>query len=133
MNFNSADMVFCIWGLVGLVYIIYVFTFIGLVSKKHVKDIYDTFSIFFLSFDFLGKSVAKGLIYFIEAVIIGVLLNMLNGVNGSLKDSDVREITQTTMQCIFPIISLKYLIELLNILKDNFSLETIDNDEYNFW
>lgn len=38
---------------------------------------YYTNGIPFFTFNFLGKAIAKGLIYFIEALVIGVLLNTL--------------------------------------------------------
>ncbi len=134
MKFDNNNIIIWIWALVGVVYTIYAISFIYFIHTKHIKDnIYNAIGINFSTFNYLGKSIAEGLTYFIEAFIIGVLLNFLNGINASIGSKTIDAIIKIAMQCIFPIISLKYLIELLNILKDNFSLETIDNDEYNFW
>lgn len=134
MKFDNNNIIIWIWALVGVVYTIYAISFIYCIHTKHIKDnIYNAIGINFSTFNCLGKSIAEGLTYFIEAFIIGVLLNFLNGINASIGSKTIDAIIKIAMQFIFPIISLKYLIELLNILKDNFSLETIDNDEYNFW
>mgnify|MGYP000983714952 CR=1 FL=1 len=94
---------------------------------------YDTNGIPFFTFNFLGKAIAKGLIYFIEALVIGVLLNSLNGMNDSIGDEVIDAIIKIAVQCIFPIMSLVYLVDLLNVLQENFSLKPIDNDKYSPW
>lgn len=94
---------------------------------------YDTNGIPFFTFNFLEKAIAKGLIYFIEALVIGVLLNSLNGMNDSIGDEVIDAIIKIAVQCIFPIMSLVYLVDLLNVLQENFSLKPIDNDKYSPW
>lgn len=134
MKFDDNTLIFYIWLLVGVVYVIYLVAFICCVHTKHLKDnMYDTNGIPFFTFNFLGKAIAKGLIYFIEALVIGVLLNTLNGMNDSIGAEAVDTIIKIAVQCIFPIMSLVYLVDLLNALQENFSLKPIDNKKYSPW